>query len=212
MSDVSWNGAAPSEIARRLAATSASMISDVTAGQRVVSPGLIRFSGSGTVAGRAVTAECAPGSLMAIFRALDQSRPGDVLCTTAPGSTAYLGDLLAHEIANRGLAAVVVDGLVRDRDTLAGMSVSFFARGVTPMARRGREPGRSMIPIEVGGVTVHPGDWIMADSDGVVVVAPDEVEQALAKAEADTRLEEQMLARIKAGTKLMDAVNEVLGS
>src|SRR5262245_55420309 len=107
------------DVASRLSSLSTSILSDALGGKGVMSPGLIRFSGSGTIAGRAITADCAEGSLMAVFPALDQSKPGDILVLTAPGSSAYLGDLLASDIANRGLAAVVVDGLIRDKDTIA---------------------------------------------------------------------------------------------
>jgi regulator of RNase E activity RraA len=145
---------------------------------------------------------------MAVFPALDRALPGDVLMMTAPGPTAYLGDLLASDIVNRGLVAVVVDGLIRDRDSLADMPVSFFARGVTPTARRGRDPGKSMVPIEIGAVRVSPGDWVVADGDGVVVIAPQDVAAVLAKAQENAQLEARIMARIKAGAKVMDAVNQ----
>jgi regulator of RNase E activity RraA len=199
-------------IQARLAALSASTIADATGGRGVMRPGLLRYSGSGTVAGQVVTAESGEGSLLAAFPALDAARPGDVLCMTAPGDTAYLGDMLVRDIANRGLAAVVVDGLIRDSETLSAFPVSVFARGTSPIARRGDDPGRSMVAIDVGGVTVSPADWIVADGDGAVVVSPDDVEAVLAKAEEAERLEEQMLERIKAGASVMEAVRAVIGA
>jgi len=207
------NGGPPAceDIARRLATLTASAVADATGGQGVVGAGLIRFSGSGTVAGRAVTADCAEGSLMAVFPALDRAQPGDVLCMTAPGPTAYLGDLLASDIANRGLVAVVVDGLIRDKDTIAGLPVSVFARGVTPVARRGRDRGRSMTPVHIGGVPVHPGDWIVADGDGVLVIPPREVQAVLQKAEDNAHTEARIMARIKEGATVLDAVTQETG-
>lgn len=202
---------APGAIARKLGALTTSGISDATGGRGVLSPGLLRFSGTGTVAGRAVTAECSDGSLWAVFPALDQSHRGDFLLLTAPGSSAYLGDLLATDISHRGLVGALVDGLIRDRDAVATLPISVFARGVTPMARRGREPGRPMVPIEVGGVRVSPGDWIVADSDGVVVIPPQEIDAVLLKAQEQAQLEARIMARIKAGAKVMDAINEEIG-
>lgn len=210
MSSVSSDAPSPSDTARHLASLSTSSVADAIGGQGVVSAGLHRFSGSGTVAGRAVTAECAEGSLWAVFTALDSAQPGDILCMTAPGPTAYLGDLLASDIARRRLAGVVVDGFVRDRDALAGIPVSVFARGVTPVARRGRAPGRSMVPIEIGGVQVSPGDWIVADSDGVVVVAPEEIDAVLQRAAENQEIEARIMTRIWEGTSVMDAVNQEL--
>lgn len=200
------------DTAERLRSLSASIVADATGGAGVVAGQMRRFSGTGTVAGRAVTAECADGSLMAVFGAVEHARPGDVLCMTAPGSTAYLGDLLATDLVNRGIVATVVDGLVRDTDTLATLSASFFARGATPAARRGDAPGRAMVPIEIGGVRVAPGDWIIADGDGVVVVPPERIEDVLAKAEEDARREERIMARIVAGEAVMDAVRAEIGS
>src|SRR4051812_16429660 len=98
MTDLNDRAPALTDIAARLARLSSSIVADVSEGRGVVSFGLVRFSGSGTVAGRAVTADCAEGSLRAVFPALDQAQPGDILCMTAPGSTAYLGDLLATHI------------------------------------------------------------------------------------------------------------------
>ena len=200
------------DIARRLTSLSASAIADATGGEGVMSPGLVRFSGSGTVAGRAVTAECAEGSLRAIHSALDQAQPGDFLCTTAPGSTAYMGDMLAADIVNRGLAAAVIDGLIRDKDALAVLPTSFFARGVTPLVRRGSDPGRPLVPVRIAGVEVSPDDWVVADGDGVVVIPPPRVEAVLEKAEEDARLEARIMARIKAGARIMDAVNQEIGA
>lgn len=201
---------APQDSAARLASLSTSIVADATSGAGVIAE-LRRFSGTGTVAGQALTADCADGSVLAVFAALEHARPGDVLCMTAPGRTAYLGDLLATDIVNRGIAATVVDGLVRDTDTIATLPASFFARGATPSARRGGAPGRAMVPIEIGGVGVRPGDWIIADGDGVVVVPAESVDDVLAKAEEDARHEERIMARIAAGATVMDAVREEMG-
>lgn len=198
-------------IARRLSALSVSGLSDALGGVGVLSPGLQRFSGSGTVAGQALTADCAEGALGAVFVVLEQAQAGDVLCMTAPGHTAYLGDLLATNLSQRGLAAVVVDGNIRDKDTIAGIPVSIFARGLSPVALRHPDRGQSMVPIVLGGVTVSPGDWVVADSDGVIAIAPDQVEAALAKAEEGARIEQRIMQRIQAGEKVMDAVRAEVG-
>lgn len=197
-------------VAHKLSGLSSSIISDVTGGHGVVSPGLIRFSGKGTVAGRAVTADCAEGSLQAVFAALDEAEPGAFLCIAGPGVSAYMGDLLATHLVRRGFVGAVVDGLIRDRATIGQLPASFFARGLTPVNLRRPDPGRPMVPVAIGGVTVNPGDWIVADDDGVVAIAPSEVEAVIAKAEASTRLEEAIMARIEAGARIPDAVREAL--
>jgi 4-hydroxy-4-methyl-2-oxoglutarate aldolase len=200
------------DVVARLQSLSSSIIADATGGQGALSPGLIRVSGVGTVAGRAVTAECAEGSLLPVFPALDDAQPGDILCMTAPGDTAYMGDLLANDITSRGLVGAVVDGLVRDRDAIAILPASFYARGVTPVARRGNDSGRSQVPIEIGGVTVNPGDWVVADGDGVVVIPAARLDAVLAQAEADLETEARIMARVQGGASVMDAVTAELGS
>lgn len=200
------------DIAARLSALSVSGLSDAVKGEGVFSPGMQRFSGAGTVAGTAVTADCAEGSLSAVFAALEQAQPGDVLCLTAPGPSSYMGDLLATHLSQRGLAAAVVDGNIRDKDTIAALPVAVFARGLSPVALRRRDPGHPMVAIGVGGVTVRPGDWLVADSDGVIVIRPDQVEAVLAKAEEDARLEARIMVRILAGERPMDAVRNEVGA
>lgn len=192
----------------RLAALSTSILADAARGHGVIAPGLIRFSGAGTVAGRAVTAACAEGSLQPVFPALEQAKPGDILCVTGPGTSAYLGDLLATNIVQRGLAGAVIDGLIRDRATVAAMPASFYARGLTPVALRRDEPGQAMVPLIIGGVAIHPGDWVVVDDDGVIVVAPSEVEAVLAGAEDAARIEERMMELIGRGVPVTDAVRQ----
>lgn len=198
------------ETARRLAALCTSILADATGGAGVIAPGLIRYSGAGTVAGRAVTAACDEGSLQAVFPALEKAGPGDILCITGPGVSAYLGDLLAANIVQRGLSGAVIDGLIRDRATIAVMPVSFHARGLTPVAMRRDGPGAPMVPLTIGGVTVNPGDWIVADDDGVIVLPPAEVESAIAAAEKSARVEVRIMELVNGGAAVSDAVRQAL--
>lgn len=194
-------------IAEKLRALSASVVADALEGRgAVLSPALRRFSGAGVAAGRAITADCAPGSLMAVFPTLEQARPGDMLCMSAPGPSAYMGDLLAANLAERKLSGAIVDGLIRDVSTIAKMPLTVFARGVTPLARRGREPGVSMQPIKWGDVEICPGDWIIADNDGVVIIEQRHVGDVLAKASELARMEERIAARIRDGMTVAEAV------
>lgn len=207
---MSASGREDRSIADQLAALSTAIVADATGGKGVVEPGLIRFSGTGTIAGRAVTAACSEGSLQAIFAALEHAEAGAVLCASGPGNSAYLGDLLASDLAKRGLAGAVIDGLIRDRATIATMPTSFFARGLTPMALRRQEPGSPMVPISIGGVSIHPGDWIVADDDGVVVIVPQDVDGVIAKATENARIEVRIMELVEAGAKITEAVRQAL--
>lgn len=207
---MSAGSAEDQSIADKLAALSASIVADAMGGKGAVEPGLIRYSGTGTIAGRAVTADCAEGSLQAIFAALEHAGPGAVLCVSGPGNSAYLGDLLASDLVKRGLAGVVVDGFIRDRATVAALPVSAFARGLTPVALRRQEPGRPMVPIVIGGATIRPYDWIVADDDGVVVVDPTEVKAVIAKAAENARVEARIMELVEAGAKVTEAVRQAI--
>lgn len=197
-------------IAAKLAALSAATISDAAGCKGVVDTGLIRFSGTGTIAGRAITAACSEGSLQAILAALEHARPGDILCVSGPGNSAYLGDLLANDLACRGLAGAVIDGLIRDRAALTTLPTSIFARGLTPAALRRNEPGEPMVPLVLGGVTIRPGDWVVCDDDGVVVIEPENVPAVLAKAEDNARIEVRIMELVAAGAKVTDAARQAI--
>lgn len=132
--------------------------------------------------GTALTIYTTAGDNLAVIEALDHIREGDVICINAGGfaGRALLGDNLAQRFDVFGATGVVVDGYVRDRDIIAGLGFPAFARGVIPAGPWKNGPGRIGEPIAMGGVVVNPGDIIAADSDGVIVVRPDQAEKVLA--------------------------------
>ena len=180
-------------------------MADAQRGRGLLGERLVRLAGMGVVAGRALTADCEDGSAVAVLTALEEAQPGDVLCIAGPGPTAYLGDLLMAEIEQRGVAAVIVDGYVRDVDSWADGTVSCHARGVTPIATGSRVPGRPMVPVALGATVVEPGDWVVADGDGAVAVPAQDVDEVSARAEELAEREERVLGRIRAGATLIEA-------
>lgn len=197
-------------IARELAAYTTSMLSDVRGGKGVVALDLSRFAGTGTIAGRAVTARCEEGAMQAVFAALEDAQADDFLCIQGPGRTAYLGDILATNLTNRGLAGAIVDGYVRDRRAIAAMPLTVMALGVTPMNLRRQGGGEAQVPLELGGVHLNPGDWVAADDDGVIVIPPDEIDATLTGASRQLRVERRIKELILKGAKVSDAVRQAL--
>lgn len=195
-------------IAASLAEHSTSMLSDAAGGKGVVAPGLNRYAGAGTVAGRAISADCAEGSLQAVFAALEHARPGDMLCTVGPGNSAYLGDILASNLLRHGLVGAVIDGFIRDRAAIAAMPMSFHARGLFPLNQRRQEPGSAMVPVEIGGIVIAPGDWVVADDDGVIVIPPQEIAAVLAKAQTAAQIEQRVKELLSQGVRVNDAVRQ----
>lgn len=128
------------------------------------------------LAGPAVTVKVFPGDNLMVHKSLDVAQPGDVIVVDAGGSpmNAAMGDLVATKARHRGVAGFVVDGLIRDLPGILALGdFPVFARGVTPIGPLHRGPGEVNFPVCAGGVVVHPGDVVVGDLNGVVVVPGD---------------------------------------
>lgn len=126
----------------------------------------------GKLIGPACTVRVYPGDNLMVHKALDIAKPGDVVVIDARASTlnAVLGDMISTKAKQRGIAGFVVDGYVRDLETVRERGFPIFARGATPIGPLHRGPGEINFPICCGGVVVHPGDLVVADSSGIVIV------------------------------------------
>lgn len=173
-----------SELVRRLGAIPAANIGD--AQERIgVASALSPIWSGARLAGPAYTVWTRPGDNLYIHKALDDARPGDVIVVNGGGdqSRALIGDLIGIKAKNLGIAGFVIDGAVRDADALAECGLPVFARSVTPAGPYKFGPGRLQLPVAIDGVVVSPGDIIVADADGVVVVRQEDAEQVLSEAE-----------------------------
>ncbi|WP_442853704.1 RraA family protein [Arthrobacter sp. ZBG10] len=179
------------ELVQRLAAIPAANISD--AQERIGVASALSPSWPGArLAGPAYTVWTRPGDNLYIHKALEEVQPGDVIVVNGGGdqSRALIGDMIGIRARNQGVAGFVIDGAVRDADALAECGLPVFARSVTPAGPYKFGPGRLQIPVAIDGVVVAPGDLVIADADGVVVVRRDDAEQVLAQAEAIEAREE----------------------
>ncbi|HWE02046.1 MAG TPA: RraA family protein [Tepidisphaeraceae bacterium] len=124
------------------------------------------------VCGPACTVKVFPGDNLMVHKSLDVIEPGDVIIVDAGGSTlnAVLGDLVSTKAKHRGASGFVVDGLIRDLPGIKELDFPVFARGATPIGPLHRGPGEINYPICCGGIVVNPGDLIVGDAMGVVVV------------------------------------------
>lgn len=157
----------------------------------IVDAGISPIWPGAKIVGSALTVLTVAGDNKAVIEALDHIQPGDVLIINAGGyeGRAILGDNLAQRFDLFGATGAIVDGVVRDRDIIESLRFPVFARGLTPAGPFKNGPGRIGVPVALGGVVVSPGDIIVADSDGVIVIPPSRVDEALAGADAIVELE-----------------------
>lgn len=159
-----------------------------------VAPGM-RF------AAEAFTVQTMVGDNSTIHYAVPMAPTGSALIVDGRGflGTALWGDVLNHLARKRGLAAVVVDGAVRDAAELRQAGLPVFARGVVPTGPHKGWGGAINAPIQCGGCAVAPGDLVVGDDDGVVVVPRDRLDAVLAGARARLAAERETHAQIEAG-------------
>ena len=133
--------------------------------------------------GSAITAYCGPMDNLAAMAALDVAKPGDVIviATKDDETAAVIGDHWAYWAKKIGVVGVVCDGLVRDIIGLQRVGLPVFARGLTPNSGFRNGPGEVNCGVSCGGVTISPGDIIVADLDGVVSIPLANAEEVAAK-------------------------------
>ncbi|MBV8447643.1 MAG: RraA family protein, partial [Hyphomicrobiales bacterium] len=160
------------------------------------------------------TCETGPSDNLAIFGALSIAQPGDVIVAAAEGfsGTAVIGDNLAMMAKNRGVVALVADGMGRDTTGIVKAGLPVFVRGVTPNSCVRSGPGRVGLPIVCGGVAVESGDLVAGDEDGVVVVPQALIEPVIRRLAEVIKAEKALQARIAEGMAVLDSVAALMQS
>jgi 4-hydroxy-4-methyl-2-oxoglutarate aldolase len=152
-------------------------------------------------AGPARTVRCGQGDNLMVHAAMDRAQPGDVLVLTMPEPepVALIGDLLTTQAKERGVAALLVDAAVRDAPELRELGVPVWARWIRVRGATKTEVGALDVPVEVGGAEIRPGDQVVLDDDGVVVVRQERLEEVLAASRERLEKERIKRARLQAG-------------
>lgn len=158
------------------------------------------------IGGTAVTVLCWPGDNLMIHVAVEQCRPGDVLvvATNSPSTDGLFGELFATALARRGVRGVVLASGVRDVAELREMGFPAWSRAVSAQGSVKATAGAVNIPITLGGQTVRPGDVIVADDDGVMVVPRGEVDRAMSASQVRTEKEAGARAAFESGELGLD--------
>ncbi len=149
-----------------------SILADVAGRRGALSGRIAALSPSMRVAGAALTVEVRPGDNLMIHVALAIAQPGDVILVDGKGDlgAALMGEIMCQQAAALGIAGVVIDGAVRDSEAIRALGFPMYAAGLNPNGPTKAVPGRVNHPISIGGVTVHPGDLVVGDADGITVI------------------------------------------
>ncbi|MDF1699982.1 MAG: orotidine 5'-phosphate decarboxylase [Planctomycetota bacterium] len=133
--------------------------------------GMVATQPDARVAGRAVTCRAVPGDWAKPVEAIDECQPGDILVIDSGGvPPAVWGELATNSARNQGIAAVIVHGAIRDTRDIQALGVPVYARTASSNAGEPKGFGEIGITLRVEGIECRPGDWIVADGDGIVVV------------------------------------------
>jgi regulator of RNase E activity RraA len=159
------------------------------------------ISKNSSFAGVALTVGTVPKDNLAPWAALDIARPGDVvvISTGEYFASSVIGDVYVGMARNRGVVAIVTDGVVRDVEGITAVGIPVFACGVSPNSPWKNGPGSVGFPIVIGGMTVHPGDIVLGDPDGVVIVSRVKAEEVAEELKAVLAKEAKMEADVRAG-------------
>jgi regulator of RNase E activity RraA len=181
-------------------------ICDAAKDARVMS-GLVLRSRNPFINATAVTVRCRDDFFGSV-RAIERAQPGQVVVVDGGGrETALAGEMFTRAARNRGLAGIIVDAGCRDLAYIADCDLPFYSRHVTPLAGTSSRPGVLDEPVTCGGVCVRPGDLVVADRNGIVVLDPAAAPAQLAAAAEIKAAEARAIARLDAGASLRDCFN-----
>lgn len=206
---------APSDVIRDIERTSpdlvaraadypSSILADVAGRRGALSSRIAPLAPSMRIAGTAITVEVRPGDNLMIHAAMAIAKPGDVLVVDGKGdeSCALMGEIMVSQCMALGIAGVILYGAVRDTEAIRALGFPIYAIGANPNGPTKLVPGRINWPVSVGGVTVQPGDLVVADADGVVVVEPGKVPAVLDAAKQKLADETARIDGIRSGRQL----------
>lgn len=189
---------APAVVARA-SGLAASALADVAGRRGTLDSRIQPLTRSLRMAGPAFTVEVRPGDNLMIHAAIMLAKPGDVLVVDGKGDTtcALMGSIMITACRKLGLAGVVLDGAHRDSEEILALGFPLYSVGSNPNGPTKNVPGRMNWPISCGGVAILPGDLIVGDGDGVVVIERERADRLLALADKKLQDERARIADIE---------------
>ncbi len=198
----------PDQIAR-LRELGAATVYEAQGAFGALDSGIKPIDGTSRVAGPAVTVDARPADNLILHHAVLQAQPGDVLVVDAKGfvEAGPWGDVLTVLAQKRGIAGLIINGAVRDANTIIDLGFPVFCRGLSIKSTGKQQAGRVNVPICIGDTPIQPGDIIVGDRDGVCVVPRNGVERAIAMSEQREAKEEVMRRAIEQGANTVELMN-----
>ena len=186
------------ELIRQFREIPTTCLSDALGGSTNLEPGIKPLREHYKIAGRAFTVKMPAGENLAVLRAIRDANPGDILVIDAKGDTgrAIAGDFILGMAQTLGIGGVVVDGVIRDILGIKELDFPVFCKGTIPAAGSKHELGELNVPVSCGGTVVNPGELIVGDVDGVVVIPGGREDEILEKALAKLRSDQERAERI----------------
>ena len=163
--------------------------------------------------GRALTIKTRSGDNLMLHKSLNMAKPGDVLIVSNDGGESYrslIGEIMFTYLASTGAAGIIIDGPIRDIDAVRKMEMPIYATGTNPAGPYTEGPGEINVPISCGGISVNPGDIIVMDEDGVIVIPLQEAETVLKNARAFQEKDEAKLLAAQEGRAKREWVDALI--
>lgn len=193
---------APKALVEAFAKLPVANVSDAMSRMTAGGPALRPMHASGGMAGVALTVACRPGDNLMLHKAIDLSRPGDIIVVDGGGdlTNALMGELMLAYAIKKGVSGLVLNAAIRDLDAFIKTNLPTYAAGVTHRGPYKDGPGEINVPISIGGMVVYPGDIVIGDSDGVLAVPLADAEVVLKKTEAKQDAEVLQMQAIQNGS------------
>ena len=184
-----------------LRALGAATVYEAQGAKGALDSGIKPIDPASRLVGPALTVDTRPADNLMLHYALLKARPGDVLVVDAKGflEAGPWGDVLTAAALKIGIAGLVINGAVRDAGAICEMGFPVFCRGLSIKGTGKVHPGRVNVPVCFGDVVIHPGDIVVGDRDGVVIVAADEVDSVIRNATEREAKEDGFRAAIENG-------------